>query len=109
MFVFEIATMPARNKPQRLLAKGRGGPTLLTARQALANALGDTRLRPDQVRTVASSAVYTWSDYPEYGLTVRAYPQPETVQCTAVSAAGRRCERVVSAIPDGSAVRCWQH
>ena len=110
MFIFEVTTLPTRTHPQqRMIARGNGGDTIHTARAAIASALVRSHLSPDAARKAASQAVYTWTDFPEYGVTFRAYPQPETAQCQHVSQNGHQCQRMVSAIPDGGTVRCWQH
>ncbi len=110
MFIFEIATFPTRTHPKtRVITRGQGGPTLLTAREAIARALSRSHLKPDAAKKVAAQALYTWTDFPEYGITVRAYPQPESSQCTHQSRGGKRCQRTVAAVPDGSRVLCWQH
>lgn len=95
--------------PSRMVARGQGGPTLFTAREAIARALSRSELSLDTVKKVASQALYTWTDFPEYGITVRSYPQPESLQCTHRSVEGRQCQRTVSAVPNGARILCWQH
>lgn len=110
MFVFEVATLPTRAHPrQRIIARGNGGADLGTARTAIRNALVRSHLTPAAAQKAASQAGHTWTDFPEYGVTIRAYPQTQPAQCAHVGPTGHRCQRVVAVVPDGRTVRCWQH
>ena len=112
MFLYEVSTLPNRAHPTPVtIAKGPGGPNLMTARAALEQALV-RRLRPGRTPSaaeIAKSAQYAWTDYPEHRIMVRAYPQPETEQCMGRKSDGSRCGNRVSAIPDGAVVLCHAH
>lgn len=110
MFIFEIATLPTRQSPkQRMLARGEGGPEIGHARTNLSGALARLRLDAPALAKVLSGVGEVWTDFPEYGITVRLYPRTVTVQCQRVLPNGARCQRPVAVAHGARVAYCWQH
>lgn len=109
MYLFEITNLPTRKNPSsRMLARGQGGPTLSSAQAAIEEQLKKVRLHPLAARRAASMVSESWTDFPEYGITIRAFPQTVTAQCAQRIGTGR-CKRQVAVEQGNTRVLCWQH